>query len=358
MRAGLTAVTAPRRLLAAAVFAVLTVSAPAQPAGDGDDPSRLPQGPLAAHNLHPLYTPFIQLQPRRAETIGEDAISVFMHQSYGNNYFFDPEEGGEEDVFVILDSESAYTTIGITWGIHHRAEVNASVQGVSHHPAFFDGALEAYHDFFGFPNAGRGARPRNDLRFYFETADGVVLDESDPVIDMTALTLEPRLELFERDDGAVMLGLGGALKLPLAAPSIMLTNGGTDAALRVFADYTRPTASLSATLGAGYLSQPQFIPEGRFVPWILPFSLSFEWMAGDALSLITTVSGNTSPFRLGYERSDRFTAVATFGGAFAVHEQLRLHAGMSQEFFTFAATDVAVHLALRYRFAEAWEPRQ
>lgn len=356
MRAGLTTVTALRRSFAAAVFAVLAAAAAAQqPAEDG---ARSPQGPLSAHNLHPLYTPFIQLQPHRAETVGLNAIRVFGYESYGNNYFFDPADGGEDDVFVILDSEASYTTIGITWGIHDRAEVNASIQAVAHYPGFLDASLEAYHDLFGFPNAARGSRPQNDIRFYFETGDGIVLDESDPVIDITALTLEPRLELLEDDDGAFMLGLGAALKLPLAAPSIVLTAGGTDVALRVFADYTWPTASLSATAGMGYLSQPPYIPEDRFVPWILPFSVSFEWMATDTLSVITTVSGNTSPFRLGYERSDRFTAIATMGGAVALSERLRLHAGLSEEFFTFAATDVALHLALDYRFAQAWEPRQ
>ena len=356
MRAGLTTVIALRRTLVAAVFAVLAAAAAAQqPAENG---ARSPQGPLSAHNLHPLYTPFIQLQPHRAETVGVNAICVFVYQSYGNNYFFDPADGGEDDVFVVLDSEASYTTMGITWGIHDRAEVNASIQAVSHYPGFLDSSLEAYHDFFGFPNAARSSRPQNDIRFYFETADGIVLDESDPVIDITALTLEPRLELFEGDDGAFMLGLGAALKLPLAAPSIVLTAGGTDIALRAFADYTWPTASLSVTSGVGYLSQPPYIPEDRFVPWILPFSASFEWMATDTLSVITTVSGNTSPFRLGYDRSDRFTAIATMGGAIALNERLRLHAGLSEEFFTFAATDVAVHLALDYRFAQAWEPRQ
>ncbi len=358
MRAGLTKVTSPRRTLAAAVFAVLATAAAAQqPAEDGAR-SRSPQGPLPAHNLHPLYTPFIQLQPHRAETAGVNAICVFVYQSYGNNYFFDPAEGGEDNVVAILDGEASYTTMGITWGIHDRAEVNASIQAVAHYPGFLDASLEAYHDFFGFPNAARGSRPQNDIRFYFETSDGVVLDDSEPIVDMTALTLEPRLELLEGADGAFMLGLGAALKLPIAAPSIVLTNGGTDIALRVFADYTWPTASLSATAGVGYLSQPPYIPEDRFVPWILPFSVSFEWMATDTLSVITTMSGNTSPFRLGYERSDRFTAIATMGGAIALSERLELHAGLSEEFFTFAATDVAVHLALDYRFAQAWEPRQ
>jgi hypothetical protein len=290
--------------------------------------------------------------------VGVNAIRVFAYQSYGNNYFFDPPDGGNAGVSVILDSEASYTTMGITWGIHERAEVNASIQGVAHYPGFLDPALEAYHAFFGFPNAARGSRPQNDIRFFIENRDGIVIDESEPIVDMTALTLEPRIELLENVDGSFMLGLGAALKLPLAAPSIVLTSGRADIALRLFADYTWPTASLSATLGAGYLSQPPYIPEDRFVPWILPFSVSFEWMATDTLSVITTISGNTSPFRLGYERTDRFTAIATMGGAIALREELKLHAGLSEEFFTFAATDVAVHLALDYRFTQAWEPRQ
>jgi hypothetical protein len=81
-------------------------------------------------------------------------------------------------------------------------------------------------------------------------------------------------------------------------------------------------------------------------------------MATERLSAVTTVTGNTSPFRLGYERSDRFTAIANIGGVVALSDQLRLQAALSQEFFTFAATDVALHLAVDYRFAQAWAPRE
>jgi hypothetical protein len=138
----------------------------------------------------------------------------------------------------------------------------------------------------------------------------------------------------------------------------VLTNSGTDVALRAFADYYWPTAVVTASVGAAFLAQPNYMLEESFRPWVLPFSASFEWMATDVFSIITTISGNTSPFKLGYERTDRFTAVANMGGAFALSEQLTLRAGLTEEFFTFAATDVGVHLSLRYRFDEQWEPRQ
>lgn len=353
-----------RRRRSSAVLLLLCALAVALPAQEGEEGTdgpgdhRAPFGPLVSHNLHPLYAPFVQLMPGRAETIGRNTIGVFAYESYGNNYFYDPPDGGEKGVYVILDSEASYTTFGITWGIHPRAEVNASIQAVAHYPGFLDPALDAYHGAFGFPNAAREKRPQNDVRFYLETEDGVIIDEAEPVIDMTALTLEPRVELIEADGDPFMLGLGGAVKLPLAAPSIVLTRAGTDVALRLFADYSWPAVSVSATLGAGYLSLPTYVPEDDFIGWILPFSLSFEWMATERLSAVTTITGNTSPFRLGYERSDRFTAVATMGGIVALSEQLRLQAALSQEFFTFAATDVALHLAVRYRFAQAWQPRR
>jgi hypothetical protein len=323
--------------------------------------AREPLGPLVSHNLHPLYAPFIQLPPLSAETVGANGIAVFLHESYGNNYIFDPEDpddGGDEDIFAILDSEASYTTMGLTWGIHPRAEVNASILLVIHYGGVFDAALEGYHNLFGFPNAGRERRDRNEARYYFENENGIVIDESGAVIDMTALMLEPRIELYQSPDDRFLLSAGPAVKLPLAAPSIALTNGGTDIAVRLFADYRWPVAAVSGSLGVGFLSLPDYVPEESFRPWILPFFASFEWMLADSFSIVTTISGTTSPFELGYRRTDRFSAIANMGGVFALSDQLRLKLGLGQEFFTFAATDVGVHLALHYRFDEQWEPRR
>lgn len=320
---------------------------------------RIPLGPLASHNLHPLYAPFLQLSPLPARTVGENTVATFIVASYGNNYFYDPLNGEHEDLRVILDSEAAYTNVGITWGVHPRAEVNASLQTVAHFGGVFDPGIESYHRLLGLPNAGRHERPANHLRFYFETAEEVILDERAPVVDITALLLEPRVQLYGAEaESPAALSLAAAVKLPLASPSVVLTSGGADIAVRLMGAYTWPRLALTAGVGAAYLSRPEYIPEDAFTPWVAPFHFSAEWMATEQFSFLTAVNGTTSPFELGYRRSDRFSAIALFGGGLAVNRRLTLRAAMGQEFFTFAATDVGLHVSLRYRFAERWEPRR
>lgn len=345
---------------------LLTLCALSVHAQDGQDASRQPPdrpalGPIVSQNLHPMYAPFVQLPARSARTVGQNSIATFIHESYGNNYFFhldaDDDDGGDT-LISELDTEASYTTLGLTWGIHPRAEVNGSLLFVSHFDGVFDPAIEAYHDLLGLPNAGRGKRPQNEFSLYFKNDSGELLDEEGPIMDITALNIEPRVNLVESEDERFLLTVGSTVKLSLSSPAVTATNSGADVALRAFAEYRWPRADLSASTGVAYLSQPDYIPDASFRPWIIPFTASFEWMLSDGFSLGTTISGNTSPFDLGYDRTDRFTATATMGGIFALGEQTQLQIATSQEFFTFAATDVAVHLALSYAFAEPWEPRQ
>ena len=345
-------------LIALLTLCALTAYAQEEQTATGQPAERTPLGPMVSQNLHPMYAPFVQLPARSAATVQRNSIAAYMHQSYGNNYFYYAEDDPSDELTAMLDTEASYTTLGLTWGIHPRAEVNGSILLVSHFAGVFDPAIEGYHELLGLPNASRGTRPQNEFSLFFENESGEILDEDGPIVDITALNIEPRIRLLKSKDERFLLSVGPTVKLSLSAPSITLTNSGTDVALRAYADYRWPRAAVSASTGVAHLSQPDYIPEDSFRPWIIPFTASFEWMMSDTFSAATTIAGNTSPFELGYERTDRFTAMATMGGIFALGEQTRLQIGTSQEFFTFAATDVAVHLAVHYRFAQLWEPRQ
>src|SRR6056297_3587381 len=153
-------------------------------------PLSLPAEPLRSHNLHPLYTPFIQLQPLSAEIRPTRTTELSILQSYGNNFFLDTEEGGNSEITADLDSEAAYTSIRAQYGLSERLELNLAFTATSHFPGITDGFLQWYHSVFNFPNADRELRPDYRLSLYLENSKGVIIDEHTPLIALSALQVE------------------------------------------------------------------------------------------------------------------------------------------------------------------------
>lgn len=304
-------------------------------------PFSLPAEPLRSHNLHPLYAPFIQLQPMSPvlQTARNGELSFL--QSYGNNFFLDTEEGGNSEITADLDSEAAYTSIRAQYGLTEKLELNTTLTAISHFPGIMDGFLQWYHGLFGFPNADRQLRPDDRLSFYLKNSQGVVIDEDTPLLALSALQFETRMQLYRGAN--IDSAIGTAVKLPIQLNRHPLNSGGFDGAVRFFAGYRLPPLEFAASIGSAYLSRPAFLRDTEFSHIIFPFSFSAEWALQPHISALVTMSGTSSPFKTGYKRADNFSAVATFGGSFIIDPQNRIRLSMSQEFFTFAATDVAVH---------------
>jgi len=304
-------------------------------------PLSLPAEPLRSHNLHPLYTPFIQLQPMDAAIRATGTREFSFLQSYGNNFFLDTEEGGDSEITTDLDSEAAYASISAQYGLSEGLELNLSLTAVSHFPGIMDGFLQWYHGAFGFPNADRELRPDYRLSFYLENSKGVIIDEYAPLMALTALQVEARMQLYRGTN--LDTALGTAVKLPIKLTRHPLNSGGFDGAVRFFAGYRLPPLEFAASIGSAYVSRPDFLRESEFSHLIFPFFFSTEWELQPHISALVTISGTSSPFKTGYRRADNFSAVANLGGGFSIDSQNHLQLSLSQEFFTFAATDVAIH---------------
>ncbi len=309
-------------------------------------PGAMPAEPLSSHNLHPLYATFAQFQPRSAALQKPESARLYLIQSYGNNFFLDTEAGGNPEITAELDSEAAYSTLGVRYGFGKRIDASAALHLATHFPGVLDGFLQWYHGLFGFPNADRELRPDYSLRFYLENSDRVILNEEDPLLSISALQIEPRFRLFQDEGIPLDISAGSLIKIPLTKASHDLLSGGFDAALRLFADYAVSRFSFNASVGAAYLSTPGILRESEFTHFVIPFSFTIEWQPRPAIAVIGTINGSTSPYQTGYIRADKFSSTFTLGSRFDLSPGSSLEVSMSQEFLTFAATDVALNIAL------------
>ncbi|MFW5727573.1 MAG: DUF3187 family protein [Spirochaetia bacterium] len=309
-------------------------------------PASITAEPLKSHNLHPLYTSFAQFEPRSAALQKPDSARLYLIQSYGNNFFLDTEAGGNPEITAELDSEAAYTTLGVRYGFGNRIDASATLHLATHFPGVLDGFLQWYHGLFGFPNADRELRPDYGLRFYLENADRVILNEEAALCAISALQIEPRIRLFQDEGIPLALSAGSLIKIPINLASHDLLSGGFDIALRLYADYAVSRFSFNASVGAAYLSTPDILLESEFMNLVLPFSLTIEWQMQPAIAFVGTINGSTSPYQTGYVRADKFSSTFSFGSRFDLSPDSSLEVSMSQEFLTFAATDVALNIAL------------
>ncbi len=308
--------------------------------------------PLQSFNLHPVYMPCIQLLPMSARLQPDRRIRLSVLESYGNNFFLDPVDGGSSQVAVDLDSEASCTGIILNWGIGNRSEIDAMVYGSYHYGGFLDSVIEGYHGLFGFPNAGRELREQGKTRFFLENSGGVVLDDEGSR-GSAALTVEARYQLRKEADwlgGVWDLAAGLPVKLPLTVGLHDLDGTGADAGVRMFAGYALQNVNMSASIGLMYLSRPSFTADDQFSQVAVPFFFSAGWRAGRRLLLLCTVQGSTSPFSLGYDRTDRFTAVVNVGGRMQCGSKGSLQLSFSEEFFTFASSDIGFTIGWSTQF--------
>lgn len=336
-----------RKISSAIMIAWLTAAVWTTPAfADAVSPDLLRVEPLQSFNLHPVYVPFMQVLPMspRLQTGGRTQLSVLG--SYGNNFFLDPVDGGSSQVDADLDSEAFCTGILLNRGIGNRFEINAMVYGSFHYGGFMDSLIEGYHGLFGFPNAGRELRDQGRTRFFLENTGGTVLDEEGS-LGSAALTVEPRYQLRKEAawmGGAWDLAAGLPVKLPLTLGRHGLDGTGIDAGVRLFAGCAWRRFNTSGAIGLTYLSRPEFAAADRFSPVVVPFFFSAGWQAGSRLVLLCTVQGSTSPFSLDYDRTDCFNAVVNIGARINCGSAGSIQLSFSEEFFTFAATDIGFNL--------------
>ncbi len=307
-------------------------------------PAVLSAEPLKSHNMHPLYTALAQFQPRKAAIQTPHSAGLYLIQSYGNNFFLDTETGGDRDIVADLDSEAAYTSLGVRYGFGTRIDAYAVVLVTSHFPGVLDGFLQWYHGLFGFPNADRDLRPDYALNFYLKNRDRVILNEDDVLLTLSALQIEPRFLLYKSSRIPLIISAGSLIKIPVNISSHDLLSGGVDAALRIYSDFDIHRFSFHASAGAAYLSTPGFARAAEFRNFVVPFFFSAEWQLLHDLFLVGTINGMTSPFETGYIRADTFSSTLTFGTRIEIGPQSAMEVSMSQEFLTFAATDVALNL--------------
>lgn len=303
--------------------------------------------PLRSFNLHPLYTAFLQTLPVSAQVLPSSNFETGVLQSYGNNFFLAPSKDDESIIVVDLDSETSMTGFYLRGGLGRGFEAGLMLQTVFYYGGFLDPVISSFHELLRVPNGGREYRENGQVTFYLVDDTGTVLNESGEQPFALAASGELRYCVLQHRDpqGNTWMGsLGVSGKVPIAGSDHPLNEGGFDWGVRGILSHRRERVAFDASLGLAGLTRPEYLLPQNFQLLVVPFFFSCAWKWSERTACIATVQGSTSPFKLEYDRADRFSAVINLGGRIRAGKAVFLAFGFSEEFFTFAATDIGFFL--------------
>jgi hypothetical protein len=305
------------------------------------------KGPLVTSNAYPLLLPFLSLEPTRAQSLAPGELHLILSTTYGNVSHMDPNFL-YPDLLVYIDMEVARTNIGFDVGLPENITLGARLSLVEEFGGFFDDVIQAYHNFFHFPNGDREKYPNNQYRFQLIRNSTAMVDMQDPGFGLGDLYLTGKWTAFSVPAAGRWLALEAAVKLPTGSTERYLSNGGIDGSIGFLATIISAPFALYGRLNYLFLSELRTPKIFSFTSHSFGFFATLEWRQTSALSWLVQVEAVSSPFidpqpwigppsgQLNIGFRNRVPGVGVFQASF------------QEEFLSFAQTDVALNLAYTY----------
>ncbi len=307
--------------------------------------------PLSGLNTHPLFLSAAQPVPRYSTMLPDGGRSLSVNLSSGNNFIVEGLQVDGTTIDLELDSEVTTALVSAAFGLHRNLELNLDLQASVQYGGIMDPFIQGFHSLFGFPDGSRDLREQNRARFVVFYGGERILDSEGAVPLSLHLAVEPRISLFRlyisgERKLAASLGLWGALPLsPGTHP--LHHSGGADAlqaGLRFYLTGSSELFELGLSAGAVRTVKPSFLDDDLFSPLMLVSNASAVWKPDGGVRLEAVIRGSSSPFSIGYRRTDNFSAAVELGGAVELGDGAVFRFGLIEEFFTFAATDIGFYM--------------
>ena len=158
---------------------------------------------------------FIPVMPVSAS----DGWALSQSLYFTNTYQLD--RSSDED--LIIDVENARLDIQASWA-REQWRFNINIPFIRNSPGFLDQTIVGWHDFFGLPQGGRDQAQNDQMRLYYQNADGVTVDTRQSASAIGDIQLAAGYQLSQT--GQLWLGV----EMPVADDRI-ISNQSADFAL-------------------------------------------------------------------------------------------------------------------------------
>jgi hypothetical protein len=196
------------------------------------------QGPLIGKNLfipYLIHYSFPSL-PAQSGDVGTGNMRFSFYYVNDVQYVI---KGKIPTDNIVRDYESAVLEAGVSYWFTPYLEAGVDTRLVSYFGGFADGAIEWFHNLFGFPNAGRESFERNKLYIHIPinnpNAGGKSLFLEKAAVSLGDTDFWAKWTFFESP--FISLAGLGAFKLPTGSPAKLSGSGSPDLGLLLAADF-------------------------------------------------------------------------------------------------------------------------
>ena len=183
-----------------------------------------PFGPFTIRNQNPVYLQTLNLTPTRATVLPRDVLEVRFDSAYSNIF----ERGTSATNSFMADMELWRLALNASYSVMDDLEVGIEIPFIHTWGGFLDPMIEAFHNAFGFPNAGREQVPDNQYSFWFNEGGQTVYNINSVRFGLGDITLHLKHHLLDEGHINPALAWFFDFKIPTGRRSRGLGNGNID----------------------------------------------------------------------------------------------------------------------------------
>ncbi|MBU1852781.1 MAG: DUF3187 family protein [Candidatus Omnitrophica bacterium] len=263
--------------------------------GEEDTPKQ--RGPISIRNQMPLYLFYLQMVPDKADVTKRNRFTINADYTVSNITVsaFTPVTSLYE---IEIDMEVSRVTLDFRYGLYDNLEIGLEVPYLDLSRGYLDNPIEAFED-------GTGARtPRSrerqgsyNFEYTFRYNYKYYIRQTESTEGLGDIVLNAKYQLLKEGRFWPNISMRSAIKFPTAEKDDFLGSGEVDYGVGLLIDKGFFGRLFIYTGGnIAFIEKPSFFSEIGIDKEILSFLLALEFFVTERFSLVTQVTGNTTPY--------------------------------------------------------------
>jgi len=313
-------------------------------------------GPIPIRNQMPLYLIYLQMEPDKASVVGQDKFDINTDYTVSNVTVscFTPASSLYK---IDIDAEISRFTLDLRYGISENAEVGLEVPYISLSRGYLDEFVEGFEDTIGATTPrSRTRQGSHNFNYSFIYDNQNLIKRTNASDGLGDVVLKAKYQILEEEEYIFRpnMSLRAAVKLPTGKKRSLLGSGELDYGLGLLLD---KTFSKKMTLYAGcnfiIIEKPDFFSVLNLRRNIISGIMGIEYLLTQRFSLVTQITGNTTPYPSSGTNAldeDAFDVGLGFNYFWKEKQNVSWHFAFTENINSAASPDVSLNMGWKIGF--------
>jgi len=305
------------------------------------------RGPMPVRNEHPAQLTVLHMDIASAATLPPGDFELRAAAEYSSLFLSGQGNGNS----FAMDGEYLQTRLSARLGLPSQLELDLELPYAHTGGGFLDDFIINWHDFWGFPDQGRSAAPRNQ---WFVRAT----DQGNTAFEVRAEDWRPmdvpvvlKWQCLPIRPDAIGLALRAGTELPLGDDKRGFGNGSFDTAIGAIAEWRSSVVAVVAHLQHTFAGTPPLARAvGLHFADVTSTGIAAELPLSHSVTALAQVEWETSTLRqLGFDRVASPQMLLWIGGRVLLQRGLFLEAAVGEDLLPYVSPDVTIWLSMALR---------